>query len=184
LWCVFQICFTMANTNARLEHLCRCNAARGHTKPIIYRQRISAEEEEEEDLESSYFPSGCTESALSFTATAISHARSVSQMTPVHALAMAHELLRYQPTKGGRKGWLARIAELVAIANENPALGNPHGAGVPDPAVGPRATGAGNGKAAQAKKAASHAASSSRGEPSCQIVQRAPEDARVSLERR
>jgi hypothetical protein len=31
---------------------------------------------------------------------------------------------------------------------------------------------------------ASHAASSPRGEPSYQIVQRAPEDARVSLERR
>jgi hypothetical protein len=30
----------------------------------------------------------------------------------------------------------------------------------------------------------SHAASSPRGEPSCQIVQRTPEDARVSLERR
>jgi hypothetical protein len=30
---------------------------------------------------------------------------------------MAQELLRYHPTKGGREGWLARIAELAAIAN-------------------------------------------------------------------
>jgi hypothetical protein len=44
--------------------------------------------------------------------------------------------------------------------------------------------GARDGKAAQAKKAVSRAASSPRGEPSCQIAQRALEDARVSLERR
>jgi hypothetical protein len=37
--------------------------------------------------------------------------------------------------------------------------------------------------AAKAKKVASRTASSPRGEPSCQIVQRAPEDARISLER-
>jgi hypothetical protein len=55
---------------------------------------------------------------------------------------------------------------------------------VPDPTAGPRAPGAGDGKVAQAKKAASRAASSSCGEPSCQIIQRALEDARVSLERR
>jgi hypothetical protein len=47
-----------------------------------------------------------------------------------------------------------------------------------------RAPGAGDGKAAKAKKVASRATSLPRGEPSCQIVQRAPEDARVSLERR
>jgi hypothetical protein len=50
--------------------------------------------------------------------------------------------------------------------------------------VGHHASGAGDGKAAKAKKVASRAASSPRGEPSCQIVQCAPEDARVSLERR
>jgi hypothetical protein len=50
--------------------------------------------------------------------------------------------------------------------------------------VGHRAPGARDGKAAQAKKVVSHTASSPRGEPSCQIVQRALEDARVSLERR
>jgi hypothetical protein len=47
-----------------------------------------------------------------------------------------------------------------------------------------RAPGARDGKAAKVKKVASHAASSPRGEPSCQIVQRAPEDACVSLEHR
>jgi hypothetical protein len=97
---------------------------------------------------------------------------------------MAQELLRYQTTEDGREGWRARIAELVIIANEDPTLGNPEGAGEPDPAAGNRASGAENGKAAQAKKAVSRVASSPRGEPSCQIVQRALEDARFSLERR
>jgi hypothetical protein len=55
---------------------------------------------------------------------------------------------------------------------------------VPDPVARHRAPGARNGKDAQAKKAASRAASSPRGEPSCQIVQCAPEDACVSLDRR
>jgi hypothetical protein len=97
---------------------------------------------------------------------------------------MAQELLCYQPTKDGCEGWRARITELVAITNKDSDLGGAQGAGEPDPAAGHRAPGAGNGKATQAKKAVSRAASSLRGEPSCQIVQRAPEDARVSLERR
>jgi hypothetical protein len=49
---------------------------------------------------------------------------------------------------------------------------------------GHRAPGTEDGKAAKAKKVASRATSSPCREPSCQIVQRAPEDARVSLERR
>jgi hypothetical protein len=73
----------MANANARLKHLHCCNAAQGHTKPIIHRQRVSAEEEEEEDLESSYFPFRRMEPSLSFTASAMSCARSGSQLTPV-----------------------------------------------------------------------------------------------------
>jgi hypothetical protein len=75
----------MADANTRLKHLRRRNAARGHTELIIHRQRVSAEEDEEEDLESSRR----TEPSLSFTATATSRARSGSQMTPVQALAMA-----------------------------------------------------------------------------------------------
>jgi hypothetical protein len=97
---------------------------------------------------------------------------------------MAQELLRYQPTADGHDGWRARIAKLVAIANEDPTQGGAQGAGEPDPVAGHRAPGAGDGKAAKAKKVASRAASSPRGEPSCQIVQRALEDACVSLERR
>jgi hypothetical protein len=62
-------------------------------------------------------------------------------------------------------------------------LGGAQGAGEPDPAAGHRAPGTGDGKAAQAKKVVSCAASSPRGEPSYQIVQRTPEEARVSLER-
>jgi hypothetical protein len=111
----------MANANARLERLRRRNAVRGQTKPIFRRQHVSAEEEEEEDLESSYLLFGHTEPSLSFTATATSRARSGSQLSPAQALAMAQELLRYQPTADGREGWRARIAELVAIANEDPA---------------------------------------------------------------
>jgi hypothetical protein len=97
---------------------------------------------------------------------------------------MAQELLRYQPTDDGREGWRARIAELVAIANEDPAQGGAQGAGELDPATGRRAPGARDGKAAKAKKVASRAAYSPCGEPSCQIVQHAPEDTRVSLEHR
>jgi hypothetical protein len=95
---------------------------------------------------------------------------------------MAQELLRYQPTNDWREGWRTRIAELVAIANEDPAQGGAQGAGEPDLVAGRRALGVGDGKAAKAKKVASRAASSPRGEPSCQIIQRAPEDAHVSLE--
>jgi hypothetical protein len=95
---------------------------------------------------------------------------------------MAQELLRYQPTDDGREGWRARIVELIAIANEDPAQGGAQGAGEPDPVAGHCASGAGDGKAAKAMKVASRAASSPRGEPSCQIIQRALEDARVSLE--
>jgi hypothetical protein len=36
---------------------------------------------------------------------------------------MSQELLHYQPMERGREAWLARIAELVVIANEDPALG-------------------------------------------------------------
>jgi hypothetical protein len=108
----------MADANARLERLRRRNTVRGQTEPIFSRQHVSAEEE---DLESSYLPSGCIEPSLSFTATATSRARSGSQLTPAQALAMVQELLRYQPTVDGREGWRAQIAELVAIANEDPA---------------------------------------------------------------
>jgi hypothetical protein len=49
---------------------------------------------------------------------------------------MAQELLRYQPTDDGREGWRARIAELIAIANEDPAQGGAQGTGDPDPVAG------------------------------------------------
>jgi hypothetical protein len=78
----------MADANARLERLRRCNSVRGQTEPIFCHHEASAEEEEEEDLESSYLPSGRTGPSLSFTATG-------SQLSPAQALAMAEELLRY-----------------------------------------------------------------------------------------
>jgi hypothetical protein len=111
----------MADVNARLERLRRRNTVRGQTEPIFHHQHVSAEEEEEKDLESSYLSSRRTEPSLSFTATATSRARSGSQLAPAQALTMAQELLRYQPTADGREGWRARIAELIVIANEDPA---------------------------------------------------------------
>jgi hypothetical protein len=121
----------MADANARLECLRRRNTVWGQTEPIFHHRDVSAGEEEEEDLESSYLPSGCTEPSLSFTATATSSARSGSQLSPAQALAMVQELLRYQPTDDGREGWRARLAELVAMANEDPAQGGAQGAGEP-----------------------------------------------------
>jgi hypothetical protein len=138
----------MADANARLERLCRRNAVQGNTEPIIRHQHVSAEEEEEEDLESSNLPSGRTEPSLSFTATATSRAPSRSQLAPAQALAMVQELLRYQPTADGREGWRARITELVAIANEDLALGGAQGMGEPDPVAGHRISGAGDGETA------------------------------------
>jgi hypothetical protein len=111
----------MADANARLKRLRRRNAVRGQTEPIFRRRDASAGEEEEEDLESSYLPSEHIDPSLSFTATATSHAHSGSQLSAVQALAMAQELLRYQPTDDGREGWRTRIAELVAIAIEDSA---------------------------------------------------------------
>jgi hypothetical protein len=97
----------MADANTRLERLRRRNAVRGQTEPIFCRHEASAGEEEEEDLESSYLLSGCTEPSLSFTATATSRAHSGSQLSHAQDLAMAQELLRYQPTDNGREGWRA-----------------------------------------------------------------------------
>jgi hypothetical protein len=97
---------------------------------------------------------------------------------------MAQELLCYQPTDDGCEGWRARITELVSIANEDPAQGGAQGTREPDPAGGHRAPGARDGRDAKAKKVVSCTASLPRGEPSCQIIQRALEDARVSLEHR
>jgi hypothetical protein len=97
----------MADANARLERLRRRNAVRGQTEPIFHHREASAEEEEGEDLESFYLPSGRTEPSLSLTATATSRAHSGSQLSPAQALAMAQELLRYQPTDDRREGWCA-----------------------------------------------------------------------------
>jgi hypothetical protein len=68
----------MADANARLERLCYRNAVQGQIEPIFHRREASAEEEEDEDLESSYLPSGRTEPSLSLTNTATSRAHSGS----------------------------------------------------------------------------------------------------------
>jgi hypothetical protein len=69
--------------------------------------------------------------------------------------------------QGGREVCLARIAELVAIASEDPALGVTQGARAPVLPARPRAPGAKNGKSAPTKRVAYRAASSPCGEPSC-----------------
>jgi hypothetical protein len=97
--------FTM--TDAHLKRLRCCNAVNGETEPIICHNCTLAEVEDKEDLESAYFPSECTKTSLSYNATATSHACSRSQLTLVQALAMAQELLRYQPTDDSCDGWLA-----------------------------------------------------------------------------
>jgi hypothetical protein len=126
----------MDDANARLERLRRRNTIWGQTEPIFRCREASAREEEEKDLEFSYLSSAHTEPSLSFIATATSRAHSGCQLSPAQALAMAQELLHYQPTDDGCEGWRARIAELVAIANEDPAQGGAQGVGDPDPAAG------------------------------------------------
>jgi hypothetical protein len=155
---LFKICLAMADVGACLKHLCHRNAAQGNIEPIIHRHSALAEIEEEEDLESSYMPSKRTEPSLSYTATATSRTLSGSQLTLVQALAMAQELLRYQPTNGCREGWLAQITELVAIANKNPAQGARTCAGALDPPVGHQGQGAGHANGTPAKNAISRAA--------------------------
>jgi hypothetical protein len=86
------------------------------------------------------------------------------------------------------RSWAVEVAQEL-VDRDTPVsstltLGVAQGAGVPDPMARPCTPGTGNGKAAPAKRAASRAASSLRREPSYQIVQRSPEDACISLERR
>jgi hypothetical protein len=100
----------------------------------------------------------------------------------MQALAMAQELLRYHPTEGNREGWLAQIAELEAITNEEPALGSPRVRERQICRQGLVPRGAGNGKSAPAKRADFRAAASPHDDLTCHIVQRALEDASISLE--
>ena len=111
---------------------------------------------------------------------------------------MAQELLRYRPAEAGHDVWLARITELVNAAGAAPAPSRSlvpppsqsaraghvaHGAPPPPPPGGD----AGRNRDERAPEGApppSHGASSPHLDgPSCQIIQRAPEDARVVLER-
>src|SRR5664279_1744907 len=119
---------------------------------------------------------------------------------------MAQELLRYRPAEAGHDGWLARITELVnaagvALAPSRSMAPPPsHGAqapppshdahagrGAPPPPPPPPGGDAGHCRGTRVPDGApppSHGASSPHlAGTSCQIIQRAPEDARVSLER-
>jgi hypothetical protein len=95
---------------------------------------------------------------------------------------MAQEVLCYQPTDSDREGLLAQIAELITIANKDPALGVCRGAEAPDLPMGQQDQGARHANVPPAKKVDSCVALSPHGEPSYHIVQRALEDAHVSLE--
>lgn len=104
---------------------------------------------------------------------------------------MARELLRYRPTDAGYDAWLARIIELVNAAGDAPAPshslhppspragGVAHGAPPPPP---PSNGDAGRHRGARAREPSRGTSSPDHDEASCQIVWRAPPDARVLLE--
>src|SRR5664279_744331 len=186
---------------ARGEHAHRRTASRVHTEPIIntnQRQRggVATPDPTADEEASSLRPSEQLQPSQGHSASASSRGRH-SQPSPQAALLMAQELLRYRPTEAGHDGWLARITELVNVAGAAPApsrsMAPPppppsahagHGAPPPPP---PPGDGAGHHRGARAPGGApppSHGASSPHlAGTSCQIVQRAREDARVSLER-
>ena len=123
------------------------------------------------------------------TATASSLARR-DPPEPQAALLMARELLRYRPAQAGYDAWLARVTELVDAAGDAPApsrsLPPPPspdaraGRGVPPP---PPNHGAARRRAARSPEPPHDSSSSHRDNSSCRIIQRAPPDARVILER-
>jgi hypothetical protein len=94
---------------------------------------------------------------------------------------MAQELLRYRPTEVGQDAWLARITELVQGAGPAPSRAAP-----PPPSLDIVPSRGRPGEPAPnapppppPPPPPAHDASS----PDCLILQRAPEDARVILER-
>ena len=179
---------------ARSERLRHRSASRAQAEPSVRRQAL-----DDDDEGSSYRPSGRTEPSLSYSATISSHVRSGGQPAPGAALLMAQELLRYRPTDAGHDGWLARVTELVNAAGAAPApsrsMAPPpsraphagsiaHGAPPPPPPPGGDVGRNRDTRVPGGAPLSSHGASSPRPEaPSCQIIQRAPEDARVALER-
>ena len=120
--------------------------------------------------------------------------------SPATALLMAHELLQYRPTPGAHDAWLNRLTELVGDARvPSPAPSRSlvrsaragsiaHGASPPPSRAAPAAAPpqpapvkapAPAGAPPRDNRAASRASSPH----DCQVVQRAPPDARVDIER-
>lgn len=118
-------------------------------------------------------------------------ASSLARPDPQAALLMAQELLRYRPTEAGYDAWLARITELVNTAGAAPAPSRslppppPRGAeaehGAPPPPL-PSNDSAGHRRGAHAWEPSRNASSPDPDDASCQIIRRAPPDARVLLE--
>src|SRR5664279_1458545 len=199
----------MAETRGERAHRRAIN--RVNTEPVINTnpcrrtRAASPEHAAEEEEASSLHPSRQLQPSDGRSASASSHGCH-DQPTPQAALLMPQELLWYRPAEAGHDGWLARITELVNAAGAAPApsrsMAPPpsrgaqapppshcaqaaHGAPAPPPP--PLGDGAGHRHGTRVPEGAplpSHGASSLHlGGPSCQILQRAPEDARVSLER-
>ena len=118
--------------------------------------------------------------------------------SPATALLMAQELLQYRPTPAAQEAWLNRVAELIGAARA--AAPAPSCSLVPSALVGDVAHGAPPAPPHQPAPAPAppvppqpapagapprdgRAASLASSPHDCQIVQRAPEDARVSIER-
>ena len=118
--------------------------------------------------------------------------------SPATTLLMAQELLQYRPTPDAQEAWLNRVSELIGaaraaapapsrslvpsalvgdVAHGAPPAPPRHPAPAPAPLIPPQPAPAG--APPRDGRAASHASSPH----DCQIVQRAPEDARVSIER-
>lgn len=110
---------------------------------------------------------------------------------PHAALLMAQELLRYRPTEGGYDAWLGRITELVDAARDGqaPSRSLPAPPSRADRAERDAPPPPPNRDVAERRPAA-RALEPSRGSlapdcdsDSCQIIRRAPPDARVVLEK-
>ena len=113
--------------------------------------------------------------------------------SPATVLLMAQELLQYRPTPEAQDAWLNRLTELVDAARvaapapsrslvPSTRVGDVAHAAPPPPSHQPAPAPpqpAPAGAPPRENRAASHASSPH----DCQIIQRAPEDARVSIER-
>jgi hypothetical protein len=176
--------------DARRERALRRATSRVHIEPVVHANRRgragaatnpAAGEQQASSLHLSVQPPGRTA-----TASSLAHR---DPPAPQAALLMARELLRYRPTEAGYDAWLACITKLVNVAGDAPAPSRflPP----PSPCAGevahgeppPTSNGTSHHRGARAPELSHSATSPPHADASCQIMQRAPPDARVILER-